>query len=293
VTVNRYWQQFFGTGIVKTTDDFGLQGERPTNPHLLDFLATEFVSTKWDVKHMHRLIVTSNAYRQSSKISPDLLERDPDNRLLARGPRYRLPSVILRDQALAASGLLAEQLGGPPVKPYQPPGIWEEATFGQIKYEQDHGPSLYRRSLYTFWRRIVGPTPFFDTPSRSVCTVTPSRTNTPLHALTTLNDPTYVEAARNLAQHLLESSPDPSPTARLTTAFRTLLSRPPTEKEQQILLASLQRLTTQYTTDQAAALKLLSVGESKRNESLNPVEHASYTALCLTLLNLDETLTKE
>src|SRR5439155_23775396 len=191
VTVNRYWQQFFGAGIVKTSEDFGVQGERPSHPELLDWLAVEFRQSGWDVKHVHRLIVTSAAYRQSSKVTADLLERDPENRLLARGPRYRMPAFMIRDQALAASGLLVEKLGGPPVKPYQPPGVWEDATFGQIRYEQDHGEALYRRSLYTFWRRIVGPTEFFDSASRQTCSVRSSRTNTPLHAFTTMNDPTF------------------------------------------------------------------------------------------------------
>jgi hypothetical protein len=291
VTVNRYWQQFFGTGIVKTVEDFGMQGERPVHPELLDWLAVEFRESGWNVKAMHRLIVTSAAYRRSSKMSPDMHERDPENRLLARGPRFRLPSVIIRDQALAASGLLVEQLGGPPVKGYQPPGIWEEATFGQIKYEQDHGDALYRRSLYQFWRRIVGPTVLFDTASRTVCTVSPSRTNTPLHALTTLNDVTYVEAARALAQRVMNESSTPE--ARVRAAYRYVLARNPSEKEQSVLLASLERLKGQYATERDAAAKLLSVGESKRDEKLDPVEHAAYTGVSLAILNLDEALTKE
>ena len=293
VTVNRYWQQFFGTGIVKTADDFGVQGERPVHPELLDWLAVQFAESKWDVKAMHRLIVTSAAYRQSSKIPPALLETDPDNRLLARGPRFRLPSVTLRDQALAASGLLVEKLGGPPVKPYQPPGIWEEATFGQIKYEQDKGDALYRRGLYVFWRRIVGPTEFFDAGSRTVCTVKPSRTNTPLHALTTLNDPTFVEAARKLAERVMTTADSASPDKRIETAYRLVLSRRPGENERAVLLAALERLKKQYAADKDAAAKLLSVGESKRDEKLDPAEHAAYTGVCLTILNLDEALTKE
>ncbi|HND52678.1 MAG TPA: DUF1553 domain-containing protein, partial [Pirellulaceae bacterium] len=228
VTVNRYWQLFLGSGLVRTSEDFGVQGEKPSHPELLDWLASEFreptvpqptvlqptvaqaaavssapqssdaasARNTWNVKHVHRLIVTSAAYRQSSKVTAMLLERDPENRLLARGPRYRWPSWMLRDQALAASGLLVEKLGGRPVKGYQPPGIWEDATFGQIRYEQEHGEALYRRSVYQFWRRIVGPTVFFDVANRQTCTVKLARTNTPLHALVTLNDVTYVEAAR-------------------------------------------------------------------------------------------------
>jgi hypothetical protein len=292
VTVNRYWQQFFGTGIVKTVDDFGAQGERPVHPELLDWLAVQFRESKWNVKAMHRLIVTSSAYRQSSKVTPELVERDPENRLAARGPRFRLPSIVIRDQALAASGLLVEKLYGAPVKPYQPPGIWEEATFGQIKYEPDHGEALYRRSLYTFWRRIVGPTEFFDSPARTTCTVRPSRTNTPLHSLTTLNDVTYVEAARALAQRIMTGGVT-SPEKRLDLAYRVLLARRPRAEEQSILLAALDRLKRQYANDTPAALKLLAVGESKRDEKLDAADQAAYTALCLEILNLDETLSKE
>ena len=182
VTVNRLWQTFFGTGLVKTTEDFGVQGEQPSHPELFDWLAVEFRESGWDVKHLVKLIVTSATYRQSSIVAPGMAERDPENRLLARGPRHRLPSWMLRDQALAVSGLLVEKVGGPPVKGYQPAGVWEDATFGQIKYQQDHGEALYRRSLYTFWRRIVGPTIFFDVSSRQTCTVKVGRTNTPLHA---------------------------------------------------------------------------------------------------------------
>jgi hypothetical protein len=293
VTVNRYWQQFFGTGIVKTVDDFGVQGERPVHPELLDWLAVQFRESKWDVKAMHRLMVTSAAYRQSSKVTPALLEKDPDNRLVARGPRFRLPSVGIRDQALAASGLLVEKVGGPPVKPYQPPGIWEEATFGQIKYEQDQGEALYRRGLYVFWRRIVGPTEFFDQGSRTVCTVRPSRTNTPLHALTTMNDTTFVEAARKLAERVMTTADSQSAEKRIELAYRLVLSRSPEENERAVLLAAVERLKKQYAADKEAAAKLLAVGESKRDEKLDTVEHAAYTGVCLTILNLDEALTKE
>jgi hypothetical protein len=222
-----------------------------------------------------------------------MLERDPENRLLARGPRFRMSSVMIRDQALAASGLLVEKLGGPPVKPYQPPGIWEEATFGSIKYEQDKGDALYRRGLYVFWRRIVGPTEFFDTSARNVCTVKPNRTNTPLHALTTMNDTTFVEAARKLAERVMTTADSHSPDKRIELAYRLVMSRVPQEKERAVLLAGLERLKKQYAGDNAAALKLLSVGESKRDEKLDPVEHAAYTGVCLTILNLDEALTKE
>jgi hypothetical protein len=292
VTVNRFWQQFFGIGLVKTADDFGVQGEKPVHPELLDYLATEFVAGKWNVKALHRLIVTSATYRQSSKVTPELFERDPANRLMARGPRYRLPSPTIRDQALAASGLLVEKLGGPPVKPYQPSGIWEEATFGKIAYQQDHGDALYRRSVYVFWRRIVGPTMFFDVGSRQTCTVSVARTNTPLHALETLNDTTFVEAARALAQRIMKQG-GPSAESRIDLAYRLLLARKPTQQEQSVLTNALARLRREYATNREAAAKLLSVGESPRDKSFDVVEHAAYTGVCTILLNLDETLTKE
>jgi hypothetical protein len=292
VTVNRMWQQFFGTGLVKTVDDFGVQGEKPVNTGLLDWLATEFVASDWNVKAMHRLIVTSHAYRQSSKTSADLYERDPENRLLARGPRFRLPAFMLRDQALFASGLMTEKLGGPPVKPYQPSGIWEEATFGFIKYQQDHGDALYRRSVYTFWRRIVGPTEFFDTAARQACTVKQSRTNTPLHALTTLNDTTFVEAARVMAQRVMKEG-GTSPSDRIRFAWKLVMARAPSDREISLLHKSLDRLLEEYHRDPTAAAKLLAVGESKRDESLNAVDHAAYAGVCLAILNTDEAMTKE
>ena len=315
VTVNRYWSLFFGTGLVKTAEDFGVQGEKPSHPELLDWLATEFMSPRekagepnpinpstlqpftastpspWNTKRLHKLIVMSATYQQSSKLTPAQYERDPENRLLARGPRHRLPSWMLRDVALAASGLLVEKIGGPPVKPYQPAGIWEEATFGNKKYVQDHGDALYRRSLYIFWRRIIGPTLFFDVASRQNCTVKTPRTNTPLHALATLNDLTYVEAARALAERVLLAAP--SSDARLEHAFRLVLARPPAVAEKQILLTRLATLKQQYAADPPAALKLLTLGESKRNETLDPVEHAAWTGLGSLVLNLDEAISKE
>ena len=292
VTINRYWQLFFGRGLVKTSEDFGTQGSPPTHPELFDWLATEFVKSGWDVKAMHRLIVTSAAYRQQSIISPELRERDPENILLARGPRYRLPSWMLHDQALAVSGLYVEKIGGPSVKPYQPSGIWAEATFGKKKYVQDHGDSLYRRSLYTYWRRIVGPTMFFDTSNRQVCSVKNSLTNTPLHALTLLNETTYVEAARAMAERLLhESKVDPS--TRIDRAYQLILGRSATQDEKRILSARIASLNKQFAADPAAAKALLAIGESKRDEKLDPIEHAAYSVLCSLILNLDETLTKQ
>lgn len=316
VTVNRYWQLFLGAGLVRTAEDFGKQGEQPSHPELLDWLATEFIRTNWDVKRMHRLIVTSATYRQSSQrrkaeggrrneektnrdgvevppsaFRPPPSDDDPENRLLSRGPRYRLPSWMIRDQALAVSGLLVDKRGGPSVKPYQPAGVWEEATFGKKLYQQDHGENLYRRSLYTFWRRIIGPTAFFDTAARQTCAVRVVRTNTPLHALATLNDTTYVEAARALAQRVLEKGGDAN--QRIESAFRLVVARKPTPEEATILAGSLERLRAQYSADGEAAMRLLKVGESPRNEKLDVREYAAWTALGLMILNLDETLTKQ
>ncbi|WP_439625734.1 PSD1 and planctomycete cytochrome C domain-containing protein [Gemmata sp.] len=291
VTVNRFWQTFFGTGLVKTSEDFGVQGERPSHPELLDWLAVEFVESKWDVKHLVRLMVTSAAYRQSAVVTPELRERDPENRLLARGPRHRLPAWAIRDQALAASGLLTPTLGGPPVKPYQPAGIWEEATFGNKRYQQDAGAALYRRSLYVFWRRIVGPTMFFDAASRQTCSVKNTTTNTPLHALATLNDPTYVEAARALAQLAMEQA-GATDAERAAFAFRRATCRKPTDAQVKILAAAVEKQRSIFAADKPAAVKLLRTGESPRNEKLDPTDHAALTVVCLTLLNLDEVLNK-
>ena len=291
VTVNRTWQAFFGTGFVKTPEDFGVQGEPPSHPELLDWLATEFVASGWDMKRLHRLIVTSATYRQSSRVGAELRERDPDNRLLARGPRHRMPSWMIRDQALAVAGLVNLQTGGPSVRPYQPSGIWEEATFGKKTYVQDHGEALYRRSLYVFWRRIVGPTTFFDSGSRQVCTVKVPITNTPMHALVTLNDPAYVEASRVMAQRVLAGQGDDS--IRLARAFRLAAARPPTAAEAGILTGRLAALRAQFSSDPAGAELLAAAGEAARAPGLDPVEHAAWTALCSLLLNLDEVLSKE
>ncbi len=291
VTVNRQWQIFFDSALVKTTEDFGVQGEKPSHPELLDWLATEFLRTGWDVKALHRLIVTSATYRQSSKASASLIESDPENRLLARGARFRMPSWMLRDQALAMSGLLVEKVGGPPVRPYQPEGVWEDATFGKIRYTQDHGEALYRRSLYTFWRRIVGPTMFFDVANRQVCAVKSPRTNTPLHALATLNETTHVEAARAMAERVIASADNDE--ARIEFAFRLAAARAPTKAEQRVLVTRLAKLRTAFAADPVASEKLLKVGESPRNEKLSAPEHAAWTAFCNLILNLDEVITKE
>jgi hypothetical protein len=292
VIVNRYWQSLFGVGLVKTAEDFGVQGEKPVNPELLDWLASEFIDSGWDVKHLLRLMVTSKAYRQSSKVSPEMVERDPENRLLARGARFRLPSWMIRDASLAAAGLLTELSGGPSVRPYQPSGVWEEATFGNKRYEQDHGASLYRRSLFVFWRRIVGPTLFFDVAGRQTCSVRTPRTNVPLHALLTLNDPGYLEAARALAQSVLTARMVDDRT-RLEAAFLRVIGRVPTPEEQGILLRGLQRHRHDFAETPASAAQFVAVGESPSSNSLNCVEHAAWTVLCSTILNLDEALTRE
>ena len=292
VTVNRYWQQFFGRGILEQVENFGVQSTPPVYEGLLDWLAVEFRENGWDIKAIHKLIVMSATYRQSSRISPDLLDRDPENELLARGPRFRMQSWMLRDQALALGGLLNETSGGPPAKPYQPEGIWEEASFGFIKYYPDSGDNLYRRSLYTFWRRIVGPPVFFDSGSRQVCEVKSLRTNTPLHALTTLNDTTYAEAARGFGQRALNEL-NGSDSERLRKAFRMATSRYPSRSELRTLKQALGKYRKHFSKNRDAALEVATVGESARYESLDPVDHAAWSTVGLLLLNLDETLTKE
>jgi len=292
VAVNRIWQMFFGIGLVKTAEDFGIQAEYPQQRELLDWLAAEYIATGWDTKALIKTIVTSETYRRSSAIaSPSDFESDPANRLLARGARFRMPSWMIRDQALAAAGLLQRGIGGQPVHPYQPAGIWDEATFGKKTYTESSGGDLHRRSLYTFWRRIVGPTEFFDTAKRQVCEVKPLRTNTPMHALTTLNSPTYVEAARVLAGEVIKSSGDEN--ARLTLTGQRLIGRAPAAEETAIWKRSLARAKEAFAKEPEAAAKFLAEGESKAPAGLDPAEQAAWAALCLNLMNLDETLTKE
>jgi Protein of unknown function (DUF1553)/Protein of unknown function (DUF1549)/Planctomycete cytochrome C len=291
VVVNRFWQQLFGIGLVKTSEDFGVQGEKPTHPELLDWLAVDFRDSGWNVKGLMKRIVMSATYRQSSHVAPGMAERDPQNRLLARGARYRLPSWMIRDQALAASGLYVEQVGGPPVRPYQPEGVWEEATFGGKRYTPDTGSALYRRSVYTFWRRIIGPTMFFDVAPRQTCIVKPVRTNTPLQALAVMNDVQYIEAARVLAERAMKASPDRE--GRITFAFRRLLGRNPKPDEVAVLAISYDRQFAEYTKSPTETEKLLNQGASPRDAALNAPEHAALTGVTLILLNLDETLTKE
>ena len=247
----------------------------------------------WDIKHLLKTIVTSAAYRQSSNGNKELLQRDPDNRLLARGPRFRLSADMIRDQALFASGLLVEKLGGPSVKPYSPPGLIKE-LHGTDEDAQDHGPSLYRRSLYTYWKRTVAPPALmtFDAANRETCVVRETRTNTPLQALNLLNDVTYVEAARVLAQRVMKEA-GPNNANRVTLAFRLTTSRLPQTRELQILQTGLEQHLQHYRRDKDAALKLISRGETPRDAKLHMTELAAYTALCNTLLNLDEVITRE
>ena len=291
VFVNRQWSLFFGQGIVATPEDFGVQGRRPSHPELLDWLAAEFVSSGWNVKRLQKKILMSAAYRQSSKTTAEKRKRDPANRLCSRGPRYRLPSWMIRDQVLAASGLLVGDIGGPPVKPYQPAGVWADFTFGKKRYQADKGPALYRRSLYTFWRRIIGPTMFFDAAKRQTCAVKSIRTNTPLHALATLNDTTYLEAARVLAERAMIAVD--SPKQRLIHAFRRVTGRRPQPHETQILLNRLELAMNEFAQNPAAAAALLAEGDSMPADALNPAEHAAYVSVCGLILNLDETLSKQ
>ena len=292
VTVNRFWQMLFGIGLVKTTEDFGVQAEFPHHPDLLDWLAAEFMDSGWDTKQLLRTLVTSDAYTRDSAIAaPEEYERDPDNRYFARGARFRMPSWMIRDQALAISGLLNREMGGTPVKSYQPEGVWEEASFGKMLYQPDHGDALYRRSLYTFWRRIIGPTMFFDSARRQICEVKVARTNTPMHALATLNDVTYVEAARTLAEQLLLAEQDTTPRFRMLA--ERVLARPPTEQEAALWLQGLQRAEQEFADYPERAEQFLAIGESPRNPSLPQGEHAAWTTVCLNALNLDETFTKE
>jgi hypothetical protein len=300
VIVNRYWQMYFGTGIVKTAEDFGTQGEWPTHPELLDYLATEFVASGWDVKKMQRLIVTSATYRQSSRVTPELRETDPENRWLARAPRLRLQAEFIRDQALAVSGLLNCAIGGASVSPYQPPGLWEElasrldgANWTAQVYKQSHGKDLYKRTMYTFWKRTSPPPTLvsFDAPDREVCTVRRARTNTPLQALILMNDPTYVEASRKLAERVMKEG-GKTTAERLTFAFRTVLTRTPSEAELRLLRKMFEEQLGVYQKDNKAAVKLLKVGESPRDEELEVAELAAWTMIASALLNLDETVTR-
>jgi hypothetical protein len=314
VTVNRYWSLFFGTGLVKTINDFGSQGEWPSNPALLDWVAVQFRDgsetaaqaghgtpkgqrssalapvAAWDLKGLVRLILTSATYRQSAAVTPQKLELDPYNRLLSRGPRVRLDAEFIRDNVLAVSGLLNTNIGGPSVKPYQPPGIWDGVD---AKYEQDKGAALYRRGLYVFWRRSAHYPSFatFDAPSREVCTFLRQRTQTPLQSLVLMNDPSYVEAARGLAERVLREEPM-DPDKRIVRAFRYTLGRVPQPDEVGVLRKTYTQQLANFQQDPNAAKELLKVGESPLTRPTNPAELAAMTAVANVLLNLNETITK-
>jgi hypothetical protein len=297
VTVNRLWRMLFGAGIVRTADDFGMRGELPSHPELLDWLAVEFVESGWDVKHILKLMVMSATYQQSSAAEQQLLAHDPENRLLARGPRFRLPAEMVRDNALFIAGTLNEKIGGPSVKPYQPPGLWQEMAYGDGKgkqYVQDHGPSLYRRGMYTFWKRSILYPAFstFDAPNREECTVSRPRTNTPLQALVLLNDITYVEAARVFAERIMTEGGD-SIAERLDYAYRRALARRPQDRERKVLEDVYRDMLTHYEANPAAARKLVNAGEWPAAKDLNAAQHAAWTMIAQAILNLDETMTKE
>jgi hypothetical protein len=295
VAVNRMWQEVFGTGIVETAGDFGVMGERPSNQKLLDWLAVEFRESGWDVKRMYRLMLLSATYRQSAEVTPELLRADPANRLLARGPRFRMDAEEVRDSALAVSGLLVEKIGGPPVKPYAPPGLWQEVAMPESntkEYVADTGEGLYRRSVYSFTKR-ASPQPSmetFDATSRETVCPRRARADTPLQALVTLNDPEFIQAARVLAQNALRARPDA--TATMDTLSRATLGRPLDPEEQAILEQSRQAFVQRFEAQPANAKLLLTVGAAPMKPSLNPRELAAWTMVASELLNLDEFLTK-
>jgi hypothetical protein len=297
VAVNRFWQMYFGQGIVKTVDDFGSQGDAPSNPELLDWLATEFVRTGWNIREMQRTIVLSATYRQTSEASPELIQRDPENRLLARGARFRLPAETVRDQALAAAGLLVENVGGPSVMTYQPEGLWADLIqdgVGRDHYVQDHGDKLYRRSLYTFWKRTIPPPTManFDAPTRDSCILQRSTTNSPLQALDLMNDVIYLEAARVLGQRMVKEG-GTAPDKRIAFAFRLTTGRVPTAKETGVLSGVLHDAQDRFQTKPESALKLLAQGEYPRDPKLDVKELAAYTEVASLILNLDETLSRQ
>ena len=274
---------------------FGIQGARSSHPELLDWLARELVESGWDVKALQRLIMTSATFRQTSRLRPELAARDPENRLLARGPRYRLDAEMIRDGALAAGGLLVERLGGPSVHPYQPPGLWKDVAYGgggqrytAQEYVQDHGDALYRRSLYTFWKRAAAPPGMllFDAPNRDVCTARRGRSNTPLQALVLMNDVQYMEAARALAARILNEA-GPTVEDRIAYAAQAVLGRPPRSVEATALTRQLTAQQSDYRDRPEAAHALLAVGESKSGATLDTVELASWTMVANALLNTD------
>lgn len=298
VEVNRLWEMLFGTGLVKTSEDFGTQGEWPSHPELLDYLATELPRAGWDIKGMLKMMVMSATYRQSSLGRPETIERDPENRLLSHMTRVRLPAETIRDQALFAGGLLVEKIGGASVKPYQPEGLWEEVSFKDRKrstdfYVQDHGEALYRRSLYTFWKRSVPPPALatFDAPTRETCTIRRSRTDTPLQALALMNDVTYVEAMRELATRAIKSAKTPD--ERIGFMFAALLARQPAAAELAVLRRGFDQRRATFASKPSDAASLIAEGEKPAAKDVDPVDLAAYTTVALNILNLDETINRE
>ena len=292
VTVNRFWQELFGSGLVKTAEDFGSQGDRPSHPELLDWLAVEFRESGWDVKKFFTLLVTSSAYRQAGTFTPEKLARDPQNRLLSRGPRFRMDAEMVRDYALAASGTLSPKMGGPGTRPYQPEGVWEPVGMGTERYAQDKGENLYRRTVYNFWKRMAPPANMevFNAPARENCVVRRERTNTPLQALVTLNDPQFVEAARRLAESAWKETGEPA--AAITEMARRVLLRPLTLAEASVVTKSASELEKDFVANVDAAKALLAVGESKVDPALPAPQLAALTLVASQFLNLDETLNK-
>jgi hypothetical protein len=296
VTVNRMWNELFGVGLVETTEDFGIMGQRPSHPELLDWLAVEFRESGWDMKHMYKLMVMSATYRQSAKSTPDQLARDPKNLLLAHGPRFRMDAEMLRDIALQSSGLLVNKIGGPSVKPYQPDNVWESVgypTSDTTKYKQDHGDALYRRSLYTYWKRMAMPPNMdaFDAPTRDTACTRRQRTDTPLQALVTMNDPQWVEASRALAERLIKQG-GKQPEQRIQYLSELVLSHDPSPQMASVLQQSLNQMEKHYATDPVAAHDLVAVGEKPRDAAIPPPELAAWTMVVSEVLNLDETLNK-
>jgi hypothetical protein len=289
VAVNRFWQSYFGNAIQKNTNDFGNQGGLPSHPELLDYLALHFRESGWNVKALQKLIVMSASYRQSSVASPELLKKDPENILLARGPAFRLTAEMVRDHALAASGLLVKKMGGPSVKPYQPEGLWR---VNNTVYQQDTGENLYRRSLYTFWKRTNPPPSMntFDAPSRSFCVVQRQKTSTPLQALVLLNDPQFVEAARVLAQQTLQKEADEN--KRLTYLYRMLTARKPSNKEIAILHKLYQQEWDKFKVNPGKMKGWLNTGEQKPAEQKDLPTLAAYTVVASTIMNSDAFLTR-
>jgi hypothetical protein len=294
VLVNRMWQQAFGVGIVKTPEDFGSQGEWPQNQPLLDYLAVDFMKSGWSVKRLNRLLVTSAAFRQSSRLTPQKLAKDAENRLVSRGPRFRLDAEAIRDKALDAGGLLVTKRGGRGFKPYQPDGLWEGSSdpeSGTHFYKRDRDLSIYRRSMYLFWKRTSPPPVMvtLDAPARDTCTVRRSTTNTPLQALATLNETAFLEASRTMAQRLIQRQS--SDADRLNKAFDLTLGRPPLPRETKLLLNALTRYRKEYSGNPAAAKKLIEVGDAPQAKSVGVTDEAAWMIVCSSLMNTDEFLT--